>query len=352
MSEEPAPPLPPPPVSADRSLAYAVAASVLLVGLAVAGGLTVSRLSATPLPTPIATAVRSGPASPAPTEPPSTDTGPLVFIQPLSAGCAAGDTVYVVSDGGAMGAFVADRWQLIDPIARTLVAAACQGDRLVAVGGGGRVVTINDREQTIRSDQVQLEDLVGVATLPDGVLAVGKSGTVQRQDPGGWGQYAQGITDDLTAVIAFGPTSAWAVGMGGVSFRLEPAGWRPVPTGVTSALRAVSATAVDDAVAAGDDGVVLVWSGRWQRIANVPTVGYRAVLRAGAVAYAAGDGGTLVRFSGAGTDLGRIDLGTTCTLRALFARGDEVWVIGSDGAKAAVWRITKGTAVFRWGECP
>ena len=320
---------------------------MLLVGLAVAGGLAASRLSAAPPPAPVATAVRPDPASPAPTEPPSTE--PLVFIQPLSAGCAAGDTIYVVSDGGAIGAFVAGRWQLIDPVARTLVAAACQGERLVAVGGGGRVVTINDREQTIRSDQVQLEDLSGVTTLSDGVIAVGRSGTVQRQDPGGWGRYAVGIDEDLTAVIAFGPTSAWAVGLGGVSYRLEPAGWRPIPTGVSVALRAVSATSVEDVVAAGDDGVILVWDGRWRQLANVPKVGYRAVLRAGAVTYAAGDAGTLVRF--AGPDVGRVDLGSSCTLRALFARGDEVWAIGSDGGRAAVWRITGGT-VFRWGECP
>lgn len=215
------------------------------------------------------------------------------------------------------------------------------------------MITINDREQTIRSDQVQLEDLVGVSTLPDGVIAVGKSGTVQRQDPGGWGVYAQGITDDLNAVVAFGPTAAWTVGMGGVSYRLEPAGWRPVSTGVSTALRAIAGTSIDDAVAVGDDGVILIWRGRWSPLPEVPKVSYRAVLRAGPVTYAAGDAGTLVRFSSAPfsrAELSRVDLGTTCTLRALFARGDEVWVIGSDGAKAAVWRISGG-APFRWGEC-
>jgi len=275
-------------------------------------------------------------------------------MQPLSAGCAAGDGVYVVSDGGGIGRFAFDRWQLIDPIARSLVAATCQGDMLTAVGGGGRVVAINDRDQTIRSDSVLPEDFLGVATLADGVLAVGRAGTVERQGGGGWGIYAAGIDEDLFAVAAFGPSSAWAVGSGGVSYRLETAGWRPVPTGVTATLRAIAARSVDDAVVVGDDGVILTWAGRWTVVGGAPKVAYRAVLRAGPAVYVAGDGGTLVRATdrtGSSPEWTPIGLGTTCTLRALFSRGDELWVIGSDGGRAAVWRLAGG-AVFRWGQCP
>jgi hypothetical protein len=350
VSEEPGPP-PPPPPAPDRSLAYAIAASAVLIIAAIGGGVALSR-AARPDRTPVPTASPRPFVRVSPT--PTPDTGPLVFTQPLSAGCAAGDSVYVVADGGGVGRFSFDRWQLIDVIARTLVAAACQGDRLVAVGPGGQVVTIDDHEQTLRSDTVQPQDLSGVAQLADGVLVVGQNGSVQRQGPNGWGVYANGIDEDLFAIAAFGPTSAWAVGAGGVSYRLEPAGWRPVATGVAATLRAISATSVTDAVAVGDDGVVLFWDGGWKPLADVPKVGYHAVLRAGPVTYAAGDGGVLVRFSS--TSLARalitpISLGTTCTLRGLFARGDEVWVVGSDGGRAAVWRITQGTA-FRWGECP
>lgn len=347
MTGEPAPASRPP----DRSLGYAIAASVALVIVAILAASGAARLTsgtATPSPTVVpATAAASASA-----EPPAT--GPFVFTQPLSAGCAAGDAVYVVSDGGGIGRFAFDIWQLIDPIARSLVAATCQGDVLTAVGGGGRVVTIDDRDQTIRSDSVLPEDFLGLAPLADGVLAVGRSGTVQRQGSGGWGPYAAGIDADLFAVAAFGPTSAWTVGAGGVSYRLEPAGWRPVETGVTSTLRSLSAISVDDAVAAGDDGVILIWSGRWKPLADAPKVTYRALLRAGPVTYAAGDDGTLIAFQSAPftrSDLHRVDLGTTCTLRSLFRRGDEVWVVGSDGGHAAVWRISGG-AVFRWGQCP
>lgn len=336
------------PARPDRSLAYAVAGAALLVVVAVAGGIGASRvLGPSPSPEPTATPfVRVSPSPP-------PDTGPFVFTQTLSAGCVAGSAVYVVSDGGGIGRFAEDRWQLIDPIARSLVAAACIDDRLIAVGGGGRVITIDDREQTIRVDTIQLDDLLGVARLGDGVLVVGRLGSVQRQAGGSWGIYAGGIDEDLYGVVAFGPESAWAVGAGGVTYRLEPAGWRPVASGVTSTLRAIAARTVDDAIAVGDGGAILVWDGAWKPVAAPAPVTLRAALRTADSTYIAGDAGTLLRLTGgpAAPTVARIDLGTTCTLRGLFARGAEIWVIGSDGGRAAVWRVGPNGG-FHWGECP
>lgn len=337
-----------PPPSGSSSLLPAVVVSIALVAVAVFGGVGISRLArATPSPSPSPSPfVRSSP-----TEPP--DTGPFVFTQPLSAGCAVGDAVYVVSDGGGIGRFAFDRWQLIDPIARSLSAALCQGDQLTAVGGGGRVVTIDDRQQTIRSDAVQVEDFLGLAPLADGMLVVGRTGTVERQDGNGWGRYAAGIDEDLYAIAAFGPTSAWVVGDAGVTYRLEPLGWRPVATGVTAILRAIAARAVDDAVVVGDDATVLVWDGGWKRVAPPVHVAFHAALRIGDGTYIAGDQGTLLRLSGipAAPAFTRIDLGTACTLRALFTRGTELWVVGSDGGRAGVWRIAQDGTIFHWGQC-
>ena len=124
-------------------------------------------------------------------------------------------------------------------------------------------------------------------------------------------------------------------------------------TGVTTTLHAIAARSVDDAVVVGDDGVVLVWRDGWKRV-EAPLLTYRAALRVGPVTYIAGDNGTLLRLpGGVGTtpSVARVPLDTTCTLRALFSRGDEVWVVGSDSGRAAVWRIVRGT-VFRWGQCP
>jgi len=348
VSQEPPPPEQPRSVF-DSSLQVAVVASIALIAVAILGGLGASRLGARPTPSPLPSPTPFVRVSP--TEAP--DTGPLVFTQPLSAGCVAGDAVYVVSDGGAIGRFALDRWQLIDPIARSLSAATCQGDQLIAVGGGGRVITIDDRQQTIRSDAVQLDDLLGVAPLADGVLVVGRAGTVQRQGGGGWGVYASGIDEDLYGVAAFGPASAWAVGASGVTYRLEPAGWRPVATGVTGTLRAIAAKAVDDAVVVGDDAVILMWSDGWKRIGSPVQTNFRAALRVDDGTYLAGDQGTLLRLSGgpASPVFSQFDLGTTCTLRAIFGRGTEIWVIGSDGGRAAVWRLGP-SGTFHWGQCP
>lgn len=338
----------PPPTVADRTLLIAVAAAVLLVVLAAGGGVAASRLVNRPTPSPSPTPTPL--ARPSPTEPP--DTEPLVFIQPLSAGCAAGDAVYVVSDGGGIGRFAFDHWQLIDPIARSLGAAICRGDQLVAVGGGGRVVTIDDTQQTIRSDAVQLDDFLGVAPLGGGLLAVGRSGSVQLQTAGGWTVYAQGLDEDLYAVAAFGSTSAWVVGAGGASYRLEPAGWRPVATGVTATLRAIAATAVDDVVVVGDDATILVWRGAWVQVAAPVHATFRAALRVDNGTYIAGDQGTLLRLSGdpAAPVFAQLDLGTTCSLRALFRSGQDLWVIGSAGVRSAVWRIGPA-GTFHWGQC-
>jgi hypothetical protein len=338
------------PTPSGNLLLPAIVVSIALVAVAVLGGLGISRLvraAPTPSPSPTATAfVRISP-----TEPP--DTGPLVFTQPLSAGCAAGDAVYVVSDGGGIGRFAFDRWQLIDPIARSLAATLCQADQLTAVGGGGRVITIDDRLQTIRSDTVQVEDFLGLAPLADGMLVVGRTGTVERQNANGWGLYAGGIDEDLYAIVAFSPTSAWVAGAAGVTYRLEPVGWRPVATGVTATLRAIAARAVDDAVVVGDDATVLVWDGTWKSLTAPAHVAFRAALRVGDGTYIAGDAGTLLRLSGspASPVFTRVDLATTCSLRALFTRGTELWVVGSDGGHAGVWRISSGGAVFHWGQC-
>lgn len=333
----------------DQSLLIAVGVSVALVAVAILGGVGISRLARPPVPSPSPTPTPFVRISP--TEPP--DTGPFVFTQPLSAGCAAGDAVYVVSDGGGIGRFVFDRWQLIDPTARSLSATLCQGDQLIAVGGGGRVITIDDRLQTIRSDTIQFADFLGLAPLADGVLVVGRMGTVERQDANGWGLYAAGIDEDLYAIAAFSPTSAWAVGDAGVTYRLESAGWRPVSTGVTATLRAIAARAVDDAVVVGDDATVLIWDGAWKSVAPPVHVGFHAAVRTGDGTFLAGDGGTLLRLSGtpASPVFSRVDLGATCTLRALFTRGTELWVVGSDGGHAGVWRVSSGGAIFHWGQC-
>jgi len=330
----------------DRLTVLAFAGSALLVLVAVAGGLVAGGLVARPSPSPTA-----APTAPVVTAAPTAqrpDGG--VFEQPLSAGCATSQAVWLVSEGGGIGRFDGERWSLVDPTLRSLSAAVCVRDVMLAVGGAGRVVTANDTERTVHVDTVQLEDLNAVAVLPDGVLTAGARGTVLRQIAAGWGEYAEDLTDDLYGVAAFSPTSAWVVGAGGVTYRLEPRGWLAVPSGVTTTLRAVSGTSADNVVAVGDAGTVLIWQGRWKKLEVGTSADLRSVARARSVTWVGGDGGTVLRITNATPEASTFDLRTTCTIRGVFLRGDEVWFVGSDGASAGVWRLA-GERVDRWGLC-
>src|SRR5712691_6260048 len=169
---------------------------VIAIGAGAAAGIA-ARRSPTLIPTPVPT------VTPIPSPTPEPDTSPLVFEQPLASGCASADAVWVVSNGGGIGRFDGRRWSLIDSTLRSLVAATCWPDRIIAVGPAGRVLTIDDRAKTIRADDLGSFNLYGISLLPDGALVVGSDGNVERQTSSGWQPYARGIEEDLLAVVGF-----------------------------------------------------------------------------------------------------------------------------------------------------
>ena len=290
-------------------------------------------------------------ATPVPTVTPAPDTGPLVFKQPLIAGCATDDAVWVVSDGGGIGRFdrVLQRWDLIDSTLRSLVSAACGPDTVLAVGAFGHVVTIDDLARTIRSDDIGSFNVYAVSLLPDGALVVGSEGSVQRQTSAGWDKYAEGITEDLYGVVGFAGSSAWAVGAGGVTYRLESAGWKQFVTGTTSSLRTIAAASPTEAIAAGDDGVLLRFDGSWRPLESGVQYELRASARAGPITYVVGDAGTALAVEG-NTVRPVANISTTCALRGVFVHGNEVWFVGSEGTHAGVWRKS-GERIDHWGTC-
>lgn len=320
---------------------YAIVASALLVVGAIAVGFLAARLGPPVAPDP----ATAGPL-PAPSPPP--DTGPLVFRQPLAAGCATADAVWVVADGGGIGRFDGERWHLIDPTLRSLVGTACRRDVMVAVGPAGRLVTIDDATRTVRIDTVTTQDLLAVSVFGGGAMAVGSKGTVLLEGADGWSIHARGIEEDLLGVAAFARLSAWAVGAGGAAYRLEEAGWRPVATGAAATLRAIVGGSIGEVIAAGDGGTLLRYDGTWKPVPSGVTVALRAATRVGSATYVVGDQGTVLVIEGATAR--RADLPTTCTLRAAFARGAEVWFVGSEGTRGGVWQRT-GDRLVQWGEC-
>ncbi len=294
-------------------------------------------------------------ATPAPTPTPEPDTGPLVFKQPLTAGCATDDAVWVVSDGGGIGRFdrVLGQWQLVDSTLRSLVAAACSPDTVTAVGAFGRVVFVDDLAKTIHADDIGLFNAYAVSLLPDGALVVGSDGSVQRQSSVGWDKFAEGIDEDLYGVVGFAGGSAWMVGAGGVTYRLEKVdgnfGWKPYETGTTGSLRTIAATSPTEAIAAGDDGVILRFDGNWRALESGVKNELRASARVGPITYVVGDGGTALAVEG-NTVRAIANISTTCSLRGVFAHGNEVWFVGSEGTLAGVWRQS-GDKTDHWGTC-
>ena len=294
-------------------------------------------------------------ATPAPTPTPEPDTGPLVFKQPLAAGCATDDAVWVVSDGGGIGRFdrVLGQWQLVDSTLRSLVAAACSPDTVTAVGAFGRVVFVDDLAKTIHADDIGLFNAYAVSLLPDGALVVGSDGSVQRQSSVGWDKFAEGIDEDLYGVVGFAGGSAWMVGAGGVTYRLEKVdgnfGWKPYETGTTGSLRTIAATSPTEAIAAGDDGVILRFDGNWRALESGVKNELRASARVGPITYVVGDGGTALAVEG-NTVRPIANISTTCALRGVFAHGNEVWFVGSEGTLAGVWRQS-GDKIDHWGTC-
>jgi len=294
-------------------------------------------------------------ATPAPTPTPEPDTGPLVFKQPLTAGCATDDAVWVVSDGGGIGRFdrLLGRWQLVDSTLRSLVAAACSPDTVTAVGAFGRVVFVDDLAKTIHADDIGLFNAYAVSLLPDGALVVGSDGSVQRQSSVGWDRFAEGIDEDLYGVVGFAGGSAWMVGAGGVTYRLEKVdgnfGWKSYETGTTGSLRTIAATSPTEAIAAGDDGVILRFDGNWRALESGVKNELRASARVGPITYVVGDGGTALAIEG-NTVRPIANIVTTCALRGVFAHGNEVWFVGSEGTLAGVWRQS-GDRTEHWGTC-
>jgi hypothetical protein len=352
---ETASPKPRPQPAAPIPLEYVAIIAVLLVVAAITSGLAIGTI-ARPRSTPVVV-IPSPTVAPTPTPAPTTD--PVVFQQTFSGGCSTEQAIWVVTNGGGLLRYDGRDWVQVDSTLRTLTHASCDVSTMYAVGPVGAVLIVDDRGRSISSFDVTVEDLRGVAALPQGAMVVGATGTVMLLSGGAWQPYASGIEEDLNAVVAFDLQSAWVVGSQGISYRLEVAGWRPISTGVTVGLRGVAATSPQNAVAVGDAGTVVVFDGSWKTVESGVTANLRSIARLGGAMWIVGDQGTVLIWDATGGDhtapraapVTKFDLGTTCDLRSVFASGQDLWVIGSTDSHSGVWRVRGDKVAERWGEC-
>ncbi|HEU5286836.1 MAG TPA: hypothetical protein VFV20_00390 [Candidatus Limnocylindria bacterium] len=323
--------------------------AILAVLAAIGGGLAFSRIARAPAPTPRRVSVT---ATPAVTPSPAPFDEAALFRQPLSAGCATSQSVWIITNGGGLLRYDGSAWEQVDDTLRSLTAVGCTPAAAVAVGLVGAMVTIDERTRQIRSQDISLNDLFGVSPVGDGALMVGSDGAVYILAGGETQPYARGLDEHLRDVVAFSLTSAWAVGADGITYRLDQRGWNPVGSGQTATLRAVAAATAAAPVAVGDAGTIVTYAGGgWHTVKSGVTATLRDLIVEPAV-WIAGDGGTLLR--GSLDELRPVDLHTSCDLVSIFSgptRGD-VWVVGVRGGGGGVWALAAdGSVIKHWGGC-
>ena len=328
----------------------AAALGVLFILAAAGIGLGSGRIFR-PSPTPRIVSVTY---TPAPTPSPTPLDEATLFHQPLSAGCGTKDAVWLVTNGGGLMRYDGQDWSQVDGTLRSLTNVACSPSAAYAVGLLGAVLIADDQSRQIRSTDISTQDLFGVSLLPDGALMVGSNGTVFVLDNGDIQVFAQGIDETLYGVVSFSLDSAWAVGDAGITYRLDQRGWNPVGSGQAKPLRAVAATTSSSPVAVGDGGIVVAWAGgKWNPMRSGVDVDLHDVIVEPGL-WIVGDHGTLLTKPAAqDAALARVDLRTECDLVSVFARKDEVWVVGRAGFGGAVWqlRAADGSLIHKWGAC-
>jgi len=179
-----------------------------------------------------------------------------------------------------------------------LRAVTAAGEDAWAVGVGG-IILRRARGRWVPEESGTTRDLDGIARNPDGVYAVGASGTILVQRPGRatWVEEPSGVAADLLA--AFQQDGAvYAVGKGGAIVRRARDGWVREASGTLHDLYAVGGDG-QAIFAVGAAGTILrsAGAGVWRGEEAHTTGDLLCVAGSGELVYAAGEGGTLVRRS-------------------------------------------------------
>lgn len=235
------------------------------------------------------------------------------------------------------------------------LAAGCATARAVWLfADGGFAIRYDGRTWTIPDPT--LRSLLAAECDQATALAVGRGGSILTiDDELRHVRVDRFGTDDLTAVSRV-PGGAVAVGDAGIVAEQGELGWRLVPTGATEDLRGVVVSAgravrpgrpLAWIVGAGGASYRLTETG-WGRVDSGTTATLRAVLQQGDVALAAGDRGAILRMTE--DRWTPVASGTEADLRAAAVVGaTTAWIVGDKGTVIelsgdSVRRVDLGTA--------
>lgn len=184
------------------------------------------------------------------------------------------------------------------------------------------------------------------------IFVAGDDGTILTSDDNGttWLTRFSGLSDDLAGIARGSRTVARAVGDNDTILKTTDGGqlWGQFQPGYPHAdLRAIAALNADDAYAVGENGEI-DWSacgGLWAYNRTTASEDLNAVSTFGsAVAWVAGNDGSVRKTAGCGSTWQTLNLGTSKNLHGVAAiSAAEAWIVGDDGT---ILRSTDGG--FSW----
>ena len=182
----------------------------------------------------------------------------------LRAVWGAGDSLWIVGDGGLALVRAAGSFLAIDtPVRTNLLDVWGDADDLFwAVGEAGTVL----RWDGMAWLQVPTGPMGGVTqnlravwgSSGDDVWVVGTESTILHWDGQRFAPHSRGEHYSLNDVWGRGPDDIYAVGTGGIALHYDGTDWTELETGTQSSLQSVTGDDAGRVFAAGLDGVVLV----------------------------------------------------------------------------------------------
>lgn len=267
--------------------------------------------------------------------------GPLYTTRPFRGvwGATAGDekSAFAVGEGGAILGFDGESW-VDTPSGPDLAlndVLALDEAHFVAAGAAGLLMRWRPPKGWSGVRAGTAADLTGVHPLGDDVLVVGQDGVaLLLSDLDRITAVDAGTTKDLHAVHGNASGLVLAVGAAGVAVRAtagaEPE-FTPENTGSIAHIRGVWVADDGSAIGVGDQGTVLerAASGGWSTEVAPTSTNLHAVTVVGAVSYAVGDNGVVLRREGGSWSKESEAPGEF--LYGVWGAGDDVFAVGWTG---------------------
>ncbi len=162
--------------------------------------------------------------------------------------------------------------------------------------------------------------------------AVGRSGTILRQNGAGWSTVTTGFTQNLFAVGGTGANDVWAVGASGPVTHFNGVSWTASFVG-SNKWSGVWGSSPSDIFTVGDGGRIQRFNGSsWGSLMTTGTTRNLDAVwgTSGSNVYAVGDAGVVLRYNG--STWTALAVGTTRNLNTVWgSSASDVFVGGSSG---------------------